>query len=165
MLKGGANLSADSFSATVRTSVQQDQKQNDSAQINIRWHDEIMTTWTRQKVSSPPDSVLIHSCNINTWRKNSAKVLDLLDETSSHVLCLQETATSIEQQRSATMALNRRGMHAVWGCPTPRVAKRTRGWMMNRSACPGVAIVFTQNLRVNPAPPSHIRHEADGESR
>ena len=114
-MKGGAAFNGNALSPIPRNIG----PTHDSACIDCAWFDHVMSQWTHLPAKSANNSLLMHSCNINSWRKNGAKVCDLLSTDSLHLLCLQETATSREQQRSATAALNRQGLHAIWGAPTP----------------------------------------------
>ena len=83
---------------------------------------------------------------------NAAKVLDLMDTTSSHTWCVQETATSIEQQKSATSPSCREACR-MWGVPTPTKPKQRRGWYVDQQAVPGLAIVHTEHLPIFPHAP------------
>ena len=126
----------------------------DPAQMEARWFDQAVKDW---HISPSTSQSLLHTCNVTSWRTNMQRLLPLLDNQGSHIVCLQETGTSIEQQRSATAMMNRANFHVVWGQATPRVRKRTRGWMLDRSSVPGVAILHSAHLQVYPCDPRTLK--------
>ena len=125
-------------------------RRGDDVNLNVDWYCEAVNKWAKHD-GSP--SMLVHTCNITSWRRHASRVLHHLDSQGQHVICFQETGTSTEQQRAATAALNMQGYQIIWGDPTPRRPKKRRGWTLDRLQCPGVAIVHSSSLTVYPCAP------------
>ena len=91
---------------------------------------------------------LCHTINVGGLRTSLQTVMAGLCD-GDHVVCVQETRLSKQNQRSLNSQLIKTGWHALWGAPARMCRDRRGRWGVDKRH-PGVCILATETCSVYP---------------